>query len=71
MIEPTYLFISTRMVCHHRLTVLPQMTRRANVLSHADPFQTSEQVFEHFLAPGNPGGEWGRMPALHIQDTGE
>ncbi len=44
-------------------------------LSHmgrgAAPLQTSPQVFEHFLAPGNPGREWGRMLVLHIQDAGE
>ncbi len=31
----------------------------------------SPRVFEHFLAPGNPGREWGRMLVLHIQDAGE
>ncbi len=25
----------------------------------AAPLQTSVHVFEHFLAPGNPGREWG------------
>ncbi len=30
----------------------------------AAPLQTSPRVFEHFLAPGNPGREWGRM---HLQ----
>ncbi len=37
----------------------------------AAPLQTSPQVFEHFLAPGDPGREWGRMLELHIQDAGE
>ncbi len=37
----------------------------------ATPLQTSPRVFEHFLAPGNPGREWGRMLELHIQDAGE
>ncbi len=32
---------------------LPHMGRGAA------PLQTSTQVFEHFLAPGNPGREWG------------
>ncbi len=47
----------------------------AGGLSHmgrgADPLQTSAQVFEHVLAPGNPGREWGRMLVLHIQDAGQ
>ncbi len=34
------------------------------------PLQTSVQVFEHFLAPGNPEREWRRMLVLHIQDAG-
>ncbi len=33
----------------------------------AAPLQTSPRVFEHFLAPGNPGREWGRMLVLHTQ----
>ncbi len=37
----------------------------------ATPLQTSQRVFEQFLAPDNPGREWGRMLALHIQDAGE
>ncbi len=37
----------------------------------ATPIQTSLQVFEHFLAPGSPGREWGRMLELHIQDASE
>ncbi len=37
----------------------------------ATPVQTSPRVFEHFLAPENPGREWGRMLVLHIQDAGE
>ncbi len=37
----------------------------------ATPLQTSPQVFEHLLAPGSPGREWGRMLGLHIQDAGE
>ncbi len=32
--------------------------------------QTSPQVFERLLAPGNLGREWG-MLVLHIQDAGE
>ncbi len=35
------------------------------------PLQTSPRVFEHFLAPGSSGREWGRMLTLHIQDAGE
>ncbi len=35
------------------------------------PLQTSQRVFEHFLAPGHPRREWGMMLVLHIQDTGE
>ncbi len=35
------------------------------------PLQTSPQIFEHFLAPGDPGREWGRMLVLHIQDASE
>ncbi len=27
--------------------------------------------FEHFLARGDPGREWGRMLVLHFQDAGE
>ncbi len=37
----------------------------------ATPLQTSPRVFEHFLAPGSPGREWGRMLELHFQDAGE
>ncbi len=33
--------------------------------------QTSPQDFERFLAPGNPGREWGMILVYHIQDTGE
>ncbi len=44
---------------------LPRMGRGAT------PLQTSLRVFEHFLAPGNPGREWGRMLELHIQDAGK
>ncbi len=36
----------------------------------ATALQTSPRVFEHFLATGSPGREWGRMPELHIQDAG-
>ncbi len=47
----------------------------AGGLSHmgrgAAPLQTSPQVFEHFLAPGNPAREWERMLVLHIPDADE
>ncbi len=35
------------------------------------PLQASARVFEHFLATGSPGKEWGRMLELHVQDVGE
>ncbi len=37
----------------------------------AVPLPTSAQVFVHFLAPGNPGTEWGRMLVLHIENAGQ
>ncbi len=37
----------------------------------ATPLQTLLEIFEHFLAPGGPWREWGRMLELHIQDAGE
>ncbi len=39
----------------------------------AASLQTSSQVFKHFLEPGDPGREGGRMHVLHIdiQDAGE
>ncbi len=44
---------------------LGKRTAAAGGLSHmgrgAAPLQTSTQVFEHVLAPGNPGREWGRI----------
>ncbi len=44
-------------------------------LSHmgrgATPLQTLPRVVDHFLAPGNPERELGRMLVLHIQDAGE
>ncbi len=36
----------------------------------ATPIQTSPQVFEHFLAPGNPR-ENGAGCLMHMQDEGE
>ncbi len=54
---------------------LGKIAADAGGLSHmgrgAAPLQTSPQIFEHFLAPGNSGREWGRMLVLHIQDEGE
>ncbi len=35
------------------------------------PSSNFSACFEHFLGPGNPGREWGRMLVLHIQDAGE
>ncbi len=37
----------------------------------ATPLQNLPRVFEHFIAPGNPERELGRMLVLHIQDVGE
>ncbi len=44
---------------------LPHIGRGAALL------RISPQVFERFLAPGNPGREWGRMFVLHIHDAGK
>ncbi len=35
------------------------------------PLQSYTEVFEHFLAPGNPGREWRSMFVLHFQDARE
>ncbi len=58
-----------------RLRRMEKTAAGAGGLSHmgrgAAPLQTLAQVFEHFLTPGNPGREWGRMLVLHIQDANE
>ncbi len=54
---------------------LGKIATAAGGLSHvgrgAAPLQTSLQVLEHFLAPGDPGKEWARMLVLHIQEEEE
>ncbi len=73
--EGRALFCTCRLGHHGFFYGLGKRATAVGGLSHmghgAAPLQTSPQVFQHFLAPGNPGREWGRMLVLHIQDAGE
>ncbi len=73
--EGLALFCTNKQGRHGFFHGLGKKVAAAGGLSHrgrgAALLQTSPQIFEHCLAPGNPGRGWGRVLALHVQDAGK